>query len=148
MEQIVKVRRICENGQAEVEHIRRRACSGDCHHCAGCGAATQTMIVRAENPIHAPVGAMVTLRADTAGILGAAATVYLLPLVLFFAGYALGAAAESFAGLWGCAGFAAGILAAVAADRRNRKTKKTVYTITGYALCEDGADSKGEHQLD
>ena len=131
MEQIVRVRRICENGQAEVEHIRRSACSGDCHHCAGCGAATQTMLVRADNPIHAPVGAMVTLRADTAGILGAAVIVYLVPLVLFFAGYALGTAAGGCAGAWGCIGFAAGIGAAVLADRLVRRRKKTVYTITG-----------------
>ena len=39
MEQIVRVRRLLENGNAEVVHVRESACSGDCHKCSGCGAA-------------------------------------------------------------------------------------------------------------
>ena len=147
MEQIVKVHRICDNGQAEVLHIRESACSGDCHKCAGCGAAKQTMIVRADNPIGAPVGALVTLRASSSGVLKAAAVVYLLPIALFFGGYALGAAAGTAASLTGCLGFATGIALAVAADRRARAKKSSVYTITGYAFSEVQADSTGEHQL-
>ena len=147
MEQIVRVHRICENGQAEVLHIRQSACSGDCHKCSGCGAAKQTMIVRAENPIGAPEGALVRLESDTRGILKAAAVVYLLPVVLFFLGYGLGAAAGWNGALAGCLGFAAGIAIAVAVDRSAAGKKKTVYTITGYAFEEEAAVSKGDHQL-
>lgn len=147
MEQIVRVRRLLPNGQAEVLHVRESACSGDCHHCAGCGAAKESLIVRADNPIGAPVGAAVRLHADTRGVLKAAALVYLLPLVLFFLGYGLGAAADIGGGVCGCLGFAAGIGLAVAADRRMRAGQKTVYTIIGYAFSDEGADSKGEHQL-
>ena len=147
MEQIVRVHRICENGQAEVLHIRESACSGDCHKCAGCGAAKQTMIVRADNPIGAPVGALVRLESDSGRILRFAMVVYLLPVVLFFLGYALGAASGTGGGLTGCLGFALGIALAVAADRRTQKHQKTVYTITGYAFEEGEAVSKGDHQL-
>ncbi len=136
MEQIVKIHRICDNGQAEVIHVRQSACSGDCHKCSGCGAAKETLIVRAENPIHAPVGAMVRLRSDTAGVLKAAALVYLMPIVLFFLGYALGAAAGVSGGVVGCLSFAAGIGLTVAADRYMHKHQKTVYTIIGYAFSE------------
>ncbi len=136
MEQIVKVHRICDNGQAEVIHVRQSACSGDCHKCSGCGAAKETLIVRAENPIHAPVGAMVRLRSDTAGVLKAAALVYLMPVVLFFLGYALGAAAGVSEAAIGCLSFAVGIALTVAADRYAHRHQKTVYTITGYAFDE------------
>ena len=147
MEQIVRVHRICENGQAEVLRIRESACSGDCHRCAGCGTARQALIVRADNPIHAPEGAVVTIRTDSGEILKAAAVVYLLPVLLFFGGYALGTAAGISGGGIGCLGFAAGIGCAVAADRRVRTKKSPVYTITGYVLSEGQAESKGEHQL-
>lgn len=136
MEQIVKVHRICDHGQAEVIHVRQSACSGDCHKCSGCGAAKETLIVRADNPIEAPVGAMVRLRSDTAGVLKAAALVYLMPIVLFFLGYALGATAGVSGGAVGCLGFALGIALAVAADRYAHKHQKTVYTIIGYAFSE------------
>ena len=35
---------------------RESACSGDCHKCAGCGAVTQTLQIRARNLIGARKG--------------------------------------------------------------------------------------------
>ncbi len=132
MEQIVKVYRLLPDGNAEVIHFRQSACSGDCHKCSGCGAAKETLLVQAHNPIGADVGDLVTVSSDTAGVLKAAAAVYLIPMVLFFLGYALGASA-GYGGLAGCAGFVLGVLLAVALDRRHAKNQKMVYTITGYA---------------
>lgn len=132
MEQIVRVCRTFSDGRAEVIHLRESACSGDCHKCSGCGAAKETLIVRAENPIGAGVGDMVILSSDTGGVLKAAALVYALPLLLFFMGYAVGAGMKM-GGLLGCAGFLLGIAAAVCADRIHAKHQKTCYTITGYA---------------
>ena len=91
MEQIVRVRRLHPDGRAEVFLVRESACSGDCHKCSGCGAQKETMIVTADNPIRAQVGDFVTLTSDTASVMKAVLVVYLIPLVLFFAGYALGA---------------------------------------------------------
>ncbi len=132
MEQIVKVHRTLSDGRAEVIHFRESACSGDCHKCSGCGAAKETLIVQADNPIGAGVGAYVTLSSDTAGVLKAAVVVYLIPMILFFAGYAWGASME-LGGVMGCAGFVLGLLFAVGIDRIHAKKRKTVYTITGYA---------------
>ena len=89
MEQIVRVHRLHPDGRADIILVRESACSGDCHKCSGCGAAKETMIVTAENPIRASVGDFVTLTSDTASVMKAVVVVYLLPLVLFFAGYAL-----------------------------------------------------------
>ena len=146
MEQIVRVYRICEDGQAEIIHVRESACSGDCHKCSGCGAAKETMIIRAENPIGARVGDFVTLRSDTAEVLKAAMVVYLVPLVLFFLGYALGEGIGWSGPAMGGIGFALGVLGAVATDRYIAKHKKTVYTITGYAAGH-GAGRKGDNEF-
>ena len=133
MEQIVRVHRLHPDGRADIILVRESACSGDCHKCSGCGAAKETMIVTAENPIRAQVGDFVTLTSDTASIMKAVVAVYLVPLVLFFAGYALGAALGISGGLVGGLGFCLGIAFAVWFDRYTAKKEETVYTITGYA---------------
>ena len=133
MEQIVRVHRLHPDGRADIILVRESACSGDCHKCSGCGAAKETMIVTAENPIRAGVGDFVTLTSDTASVMKAVVVVYLLPLVLFFAGYALGAAIDWLPGLMGGFGFGLGVALAVWFDRYTAKNNETVYTITGYA---------------
>ena len=133
MEQIVRVHRLHEDGRADIILVRESACSGDCHKCSGCGAAKETMIVTADNPIRADVGDFLTLKSDTASIMKAVVAVYLVPMVLFFAGYALGAAIGWSGGLVGALGFALGLAFAVWFDRHTAKKNDTVYTITGYA---------------
>ena len=133
MEQIVRVHRLHPDGRADIILVRESACSGDCHKCSGCGAAKETMIVTAENPIRAQVGDFVTLTSDTASIMKAVVAVYLVPLVLFFAGYALGIALNWSGGLVGGLGFFLGVAFAVWFDRYTAKKEETVYTITGYA---------------
>ena len=133
MEQIVRVHRLHPDGRADIILVRESACSGDCHKCSGCGAAKETMIVTAENPIRAQVGDFVTLTSDTASIMKAVVAVYLVPLVLFFAGYALGAALGISGGLVGGLGFCLGVAFAIWFDRYTAKKEETVYTITGYA---------------
>lgn len=133
MEQIVRIRRLCGDGKAEIIHVRESACSGDCHKCSGCGAAKETMIVEADNPIGAQPGDFVTVSSDTKGVMTAVVAVYVLPMVLFFVGYAIGAALGLSGALVGGLGFVLGVLAAVGLDRYQAKRKETVYTITGYA---------------
>ena len=133
MEQLVRIVRNDPDGTAQVLLIRESACSGDCHKCSGCGAAKQTMMITAQNPIGAPVGSVVTIQSESAPILKAAAVLYMLPLVLFFPGYILGAELWQLGGLVGGLAFALGIAGAVLYDRLVMKKKQTVYTITGYA---------------
>ena len=148
MEQIVRVRETYDNGTAQVLLIRESACSGDCHKCSGCGAAKETLLVTAQNPIRADRGDLVTIRSDSGPVLKAAAVLYVMPLVLFFLGYALGTSMGIGGGLMGCLGFGLGIGLVVLYDRRFAKKVKTVYTIIGYAgdtLLE--SKKKGDNQL-
>ena len=133
MEQLVRVKRVHENGTAEVVCIRESACSGDCHKCSGCGAAKETIRLTAENPIGAAAGDLVNLRSETGPVLKAAVVLYMLPLVLFFAGYGLAVAAGLSGALWGCLAFLLSIVLIVVYDRRMAKKDNTIYTITGYA---------------
>ena len=133
MEQLVRIREVYENGTAQVVCIRESACSGDCHKCSGCGAAKETILLTADNPIGARAGDLVNVRSETGPVLKAAMVLYMMPLVLFFAGYAAGAALESSGALFGCLAFLLSILLIVVYDRRMAKQDKTIYTITGFA---------------
>ena len=132
MEQIVRVHRLHPDGRADIILVRESACSGDCHKCSGGGAQKETMIVTADNPIRADVGDFVTLSSDTGSVMKAVAAVYLVPMVLFFAGYALGAR-WGIGALLGCLAFAASIALVVVYDRKVQAKIHTVYTITGYS---------------
>ncbi len=133
MEQTVKVRRVFLDGTAQVVRIRESACSGDCHKCSGCGAAQQTMMFTAVNIIGAAEGDLVTVSSASAPVLKAAAVLYILPLILFFAGYIAGAYLGNLAGWLGGLGFALGIGCVVLYDRYAARKRETVYTITGFA---------------
>lgn len=132
MEQLVRVVKCNPDGTARVILVRQSACSGDCHKCSGCGAAQQTMLFTAQNPIQAPVGSLVEVRSESGPVLKAAAMLYMMPLGLFFLGYLLGSILWQRGGLIGMLAFSLGIAGAVAYDRLVMKKKNTVYTITGY----------------
>ena len=133
MEQLVRIKKTFPDGTAQVICIRESACSGDCHKCSGCGAQKETMIVTAENPIKAAVGDFVVVTSDTTSVMKAVFAVYLIPMVLFFAGFGAGMAMDWKPGLLGALGFGLGVAFAVWFDRRTAKHNDTVYTITGYA---------------
>lgn len=142
MQQLVRVVKCGADGTARVLHLRQSACSGDCHQCAGCGAQQETLIFDAQNPIGATVGDVVYVSASSSSVLAAAAIMYMLPLLLFFLGYALGELLHQ-AVLTGCLAFALGICLAVLYDRLVVKRRETIYTITGY-----GPDQKRGYDLD
>ncbi|MBQ7801842.1 MAG: SoxR reducing system RseC family protein [Oscillospiraceae bacterium] len=149
MEQTVRVKETYDDGTALVMHLRQSACSGDCHKCSGCGAAAETIFLKAENPIGAKAGQTVTIRSESAPVLKAAAVMYMAPVALFFLGYLLGALAWDRGAMAGCLAFVIGICLAVVYDRRVVRKEKTGYTITGFA-----GDSllkpteKGDNELD
>ena len=133
MQQLVRVRNIHDDGTATVIHIRESACSGDCHKCSGCGAAKEAIVLEAANPIGAKPGDLVHVEAASGPVLKAALVMYMLPMVLFFAGYAVGAALWQQGALVGCLAFLGSIGLAVVYDRRVVKKQDTTYTITGFA---------------
>ena len=132
MEQLVRVRETFEDGTAMVIHVRESACSGDCHKCSGCGAAKETVLLKAKNPIGARRGDLVKLESETGPVLKAAAVLYMIPMLLFFAGFFVGDLLWQRGALTGCLAFVAGIGLAVAYDRKIGKTENNEYTITGF----------------
>ena len=133
MDQLVRVKQTYPDGTAQVVRIRDSACSGDCHKCSGCGAAKEAIVFRADNPIGAKQGDLVNVRSASAPVLKAAAVLYMLPLALFFAGYAAGAALGISGGLCGGLAFVLSIVLIVFYDRRLAQRNNTVYTITDLA---------------
>ena len=146
MEQSVRIKETFADGTALVVHTRLSACSGDCHKCSGCGAAKETLLLRADNPIGAMQGDLVNIHSDSGPVLKAAAMLYVLPLVLFFLGYALGAIRWNHGGLVGSLAFCLGIALVVLYDRRVVKQHKTGYTITGFAETPQSL-KKGDNDL-
>ena len=145
---MVRVRQTHEDGTATVIHVRQSACSGDCHKCSGCGAAQETMIFRAENPIGARQGDLVVVKSETKTVMKAVGAFYVAPLLLFFLGYLLGSL-WSLGGLVGGLGFLLGIALAVVYDRKVAQKENVIYTITGFgeeALLE--SVKKGDNSLD
>lgn len=149
MEQTVRVRDIHDDGTATVVHVRESACSGDCHKCSGCGAAKETVVFRADNPICARRGDLVVVQSASGPVLRAAAVLYLLPMVLFFLGYLLGARLWSAGALTGCLAFLLGMALVVVYDRKVAKKENTIYTITGF-VSDSILESmkKGDNDLD
>ena len=136
MEQKVMVRQVLPDGSARVVHIRESACSGDCHKCAGCGAAKETITFTAQDPIGVKAGDVVIVKSDTAPVLRGAVVLYVLPVALFLLGYLV-----TMSGWGGGAGFLLGIGAVIAYDRLVAKKEQIQYTITGYA------QKKGDNDL-
>ena len=121
---------------ARVSYRRPSACHGDCSKCAGgCGsmAAKEEIIVSAENLIGAKTGDSVYIEGETKKVAWAIVLVYVIPVVLFLAGYFLGQQ-------WGCGnligvlGFFLGLALAVLESRRQKKRGQEIrYQIVSYA---------------
>lgn len=148
MEQLVRVQKCNDDGTALVLHMRQSACSGDCHKCSGCGAVQESLLLTARNPIGARPGQVVTVRSESGPVLAAAAVLYVVPLVLFFAGYLLLELAWQMGPLGGCLGFVLGVVLAAVYDRRVASKRKPVYTITGFGQGMSDFLKKGDNDLD
>ena len=147
MEQLVRVQKLNDDGTALVLHTRQSACSGDCHKCSGCGAVQQKMLLVAQNPIHAQPGQMVVIRSNSGPVLAAATILYMLPLVLFFAGYLISWYYFDTGGLVGCLCFISGLAIAALYDRLVLRKKDTTYTIIGFGQIDHNPE-EGKERLD
>ncbi len=128
----VQVRRLLDNQTAEVFLERPTACSGDCHQCAGgCTAAREIMTVRALNPIGAGPGDLVLLELDTRQMLKITVLVCLVPIVLFFLGWFLGALIR-LAPWFGALGFLLGIVFILWYNRHIERRAPVTYRIVGF----------------
>lgn len=86
MTQEATVVRMLPGGRAEVSVSRRTACGGNCENCESCIVQNDIKVV-AFNPINAAEGDSVVIESESSGIYKAIALVYVMPLILFLAGY-------------------------------------------------------------
>lgn len=115
---------------AVISVVRESACSGDCHKCAGCGAVTQTLQIRADNLIGASIGDKVYVESTTGPVLWAAVLVYLVPLIGFFIGYFLGTVC-GWVSVCAGVGFLLGWIPAVCYNAYIKK-RPPVYTLVAF----------------
>ena len=129
MKQIATVTKIIDDHHAEVTVVRRSACAHDCENCSGCASQTAQVTVCAWYDATLEVGDVVEVYSDNR-VLGYAALVYLVPLVLFFIGYFCPAnVTETVRYLCAFAGFLSGIALVVVCDRLIRRSRAMMYRI-------------------
>ena len=124
------VKRLLDKGMAEVSVERVTACA----HCSGCGECIygREILVQADNRIYAQPGERVVLESKTTTILAVTLLIYMLPVAMLFAGYAIAAAIgldQEKCIIGSALGIAAG---AAAATGLGKRFKKIDYFITGY----------------
>ena len=130
MTQNATVIRLIDRHTAEVEVERGTACGGNCGACEAC-VFQNTIRTKASNRVSALPGQQVIIESKTSDVLGAAMLLYLIPFVLLFIGYAIGAALHLSEG--GCIlasvlFFAVGIALNVIYQRR-KKTSGITFDI-------------------
>lgn len=126
MRTVARVERLLPDGRAELLVTRKSACSGDCHQCGGC--EMRLLRLTADNPIGAREGENVYLESESGVVLRAAALIYLLPLLLFTAGYLSASSLGAWAFAIGALCFALGMLPAFYYNRHVSKRPPT-YTV-------------------
>lgn len=131
MTQTATVTAIPASGGREVELTvtRQTACGHSCDGCGRCAGKASELVIRAVSDIPVSLGDRVEVYSDNR-VLGAAAVVYGLPVVLFLLGYLLpGALPEPWRYFWGGAGFVLGLGGAVICDRVVKKRSGVAYRV-------------------
>lgn len=122
MTQDAVVTRILPDNMAEVAVARTTACGGSCGSCESCIFQGEIKTL-ARNLIDARPGQKVVIASKSSTVFGAAALVYIMPIVLFILGYALAYLAGASEGLCVAVSFLALLLSAVILVFSQRKKK-------------------------
>ena len=133
MTQTAVVTKILNKGTALVEVERKTACGGECSSCGGTCSSKSKLSVVASNGICAAVGDSVVIESESAQIIGAAALVYLMPLLVSILGYTIASAAgmaERISIAVSVLSLAAGMMLTVLISRI-RKKKRISFDIIG-----------------
>lgn len=131
MTQDAVVIKLLPKDMAEVAVTRGTACGGNCGSCESCMFQSE-LRVEARNLIQAKPGQKVTISSKSSRIFGAAFLVYIMPLLFFFAGYAIASLSGAGEGLRILVSFASLILSAlvlVITQRRAKQEKAITFDI-------------------
>ena len=132
MTQIATVEKILPGGFVEISVPRKSACGHDCEECAGCGMTGAAIRARAKDPVGVRPGQKVVVESDTKKMLKIVSFVYLIPVILFLAGYLIMLACNTSVAVQytaAVAGAVLGILLAIWYDRRVKARGGLSFTI-------------------
>ena len=135
MTQDAVVTRLLPNNMAEVAVARTTACGGNCPSCEGCIFQSELKTL-ARNRIQARPGQKVVIATRSKEIFGAAALVYLMPIVLMLLSYAVAAALGAGEGLRVLVSFLAVLVSAgilVLSQRAQKNKDKISFEIVRIA---------------
>ena len=107
-------------GLVELTVVRQTACGHSCDGCGRCAGRTPDLVIQAESGVPVALGDRVEVYSDNK-VLGFAALVYGLPVVLFLP--------EPWRYACGGAGFLLGLAAAVLCDRWAKGRAAVTYRI-------------------
>lgn len=129
------VTRLLPNNMAEVAVARTTACGGNCPSCESCIFQSELKTL-ARNRIQARPGQKVVIATRSKEIFGAAALVYLMPIVLMLLSYAVAAALGAGEGLRVLVSFLAVLVSAgilVLSQRAQKNKDKISFEIVRIA---------------
>ena len=133
MQQKAVVKELTPHGDAVIAVERRSACSGDCDSCHGCAHPTEILMVTARNDIGAQPGDVVQVESETGRVLRLALLLYIMPMVLMFAGYLLPFVQGNWKVLTAFAGLGIGIgicmIYSAYMKRKNEMTFRITYVL-------------------
>ena len=127
MTQDAVVTRVLPNGMAEVVVARTTACGSNCGNCESCIFQNELKTL-ARNRIEARPGQKVVIESKTSTVFGAAALVYVMPVLLFLLGYFLAYSLGASEGLCVAVSFLALFVSAVVLiySQKMRKNKNPI----------------------
>ena len=129
------VTKLLPDGMAEVAVARTTACGGNCPSCESCIFQNEIKTL-ARNRIFARPGQRVVISTRSRDIFGAAVLVYLVPIVLMLAGYALTILLGGSEGLGILASFAALLLSAywlAIWEKRRKRADRFQFEIISFS---------------
>ena len=134
MKRTVRVRRLTGKNTAEVVNTGTFLCTEGCRNCIGC---QEPMVLQVKNPIEAKPGELVIIRPIRwRWVAGGMA--YMLPFMLFFAGYFLTGGSKIYACIFLVLGACGSVMYHRCCAGNN------LYTITGYGHLPEPAE-KGDN---
>ncbi len=135
MTQDAVVTKLFPNKMAEVAVTRATACGSNCASCESCIFQNELKAM-ARNHIDAKPGQKVVIASESSRVFGAAMLVYVMPLLLFLAGYALAYLAGAGEGLriaFSFLGLILGGVILVVGQRRKKDRKPITFDIIQFA---------------
>ncbi len=134
MTQDAIVTRILDENMAEVVVTRGTACGANCGNCESCMFDSQ-LKTPAFNCIKAKPGDRVVIASKSSRVFSAAMLVYVMPLILFIAGYAIAAALSASEGLrifFSFFGLAVGAVVLILTYKKWKEKNPITFDIVDY----------------